>query len=109
MRQNHAIPGLNSGGKLALIFYSTLMRATNLQRMSDALVGAAAAVNAWAMAGLCKGFGGADAFCAIHLQNEWEYAFLSQNPGIGHARGVSKRAVAQMKLLVQPIKILNRS
>jgi hypothetical protein len=80
MRQNHAIPGLNFSQRLALIFHSTLVRALNLQRMSDALVGAATAVNEWAKTRFYSGLGLRARIGAIHLQNEQGYGFLLRNP-----------------------------
>lgn len=58
MRQNHAIPGLNSGLIFALIFHSMLMRAFDLQDPGDALLAAAKAAEAREYALFCGSLSG---------------------------------------------------
>jgi len=77
--------------------------------MNDALAGCAAAAETRARTSFDGLLRMVARIASIHLQNAWGCGFLSQNPGNDHAPDVSNAGVAQMKLLVQPIKILNRS
>jgi hypothetical protein len=73
--------------------------------MSDALAGCVSAANMRANTPFDGLLRMVARIASIHLQKVRRYAFLSQNPGNDHALEVSNAGVAQMKLLVQPIKI----